>query len=824
VNRRLTIGIGTAVAVLAAGGGVAVLVWPDKPATADAERITSIPPDPSARPPAVRAVVDPLDLSGAVTAAGGIDLGQRATKQFSMLSISWTDPAAAPSGAVEVRTRSARTGQWTAWQRLAVAEAAADRPDEVARTHGATDPIWAGRANGVAARIAGGGALPAGLKLNLIDTDVRAAAAKKANSAGARGAGPTGGQGGGAAGGSAGGQGGGAAGGSAVGFTGGQGGGSVVALAGGDEGDPSATPTETGGTVPGGEESEPTNPPVTTVPTDPTTEPVPTQTVETPATTAPDTQAPPTTTSATTSPAATPSSAVPVPTSTVPVKAQLPPYVSRAGWQADESLVKQPISIASSVKVIWVHHTGFGNDYTCAQSASIVRGIQANDVKVKGLDDMGYNFLVDQCGTLFEGRKGGVTNAVIGAHTVGFNTGSVGIALLGDYTSAHPTVAAETTIAQVAAARLGAYGFNPTSTGQMTEGVTGRKWPINTSVTFPRISGHKDAEQTSAGYLTECPGTYLYDDLPAIRARSVQMITGLAGKSLAGGIAVSGTFYVRSAVTITWTVDTPSASIARFDILRDGKAAATVAGSGRSSTVAMAPGSHTIQVRAVHVSGATAVTPTYKVIADVTAPTVSTAPTPTLRPGTYSTTSVPVTVGYKAGDNVKLYTVTATRPATVHLATTATSWYATMKPGANTTFSLTARDVPGNSRTVAVVRKANLLAESKASRSGSWTTKSSGSYLSGKALSATRKNAKLTYTFTGRSAALLFSRGTRTGQAYVYVDGKKVATIDTKAGKTLYRQAVYVKALTAKKHTIAVVVAGTSGRPTVVSDGLAYIS
>jgi hypothetical protein len=132
--------------------------------------------------------------------------------------------------------------------------------------------------------------------------------------------------------------------------------------------------------------------------------------------------------------------------------------------------------------------------------------------------------------------------------------------------------------------------------------------------------------------------------------------------------------------------------------------------------------------------------------------------------------------------------------------------------------------VPGNTRTVSVVRKANLLAESKASRSGSWTTKSSGSYLSGKALSATKKNAKLTYTFTGRSAALLFSRGSKTGKAYVYLDGKKVATIDTKSTRTLYRQALYVKSLTAKKHTIAVVVVGTSGRPTVVSDGLAYIS
>lgn len=775
MNGRLTIGIGAATAVLAAAGGVAVLVWPSGPAPAAAEQITSIPPDPDAKPPAVRAVVDPLDLAAAVTAAGGVDLSQRRTKLFRMLSVSWTDPRAKPPAAVQVRTRDARTGKWTGWQTMNVAEEAADRPAEAARAHGATDPLWAGRADGVAARIAGGGALPAGLKLNLIDTDVR-----------------SGGQGG-----------------------GGQGGGDVV--------DPSPSVSSGDATAPAGDGTEPTNPPVSSVPTEPTVEPVPTSTPETLTTTAPEstqTVAPPV---STTTAAATSTATVPVPTSTVPVLAQLPPYVSRAGWQADESLVKYAVDVAPAVKMIWVHHTGFGNQYSCADSASVVRGIQANDVKVKGLDDMGYNFLVDPCGTLFEGRTGGVTNAVIGAHTVGFNTGSAGIALLGDYTSAHPSEAAETTIAQVAAARLGAYGFSPTSAAQMTEGVTGRKWPINSTVTFPRISGHKDAEQTSAGYLTECPGTYLYDELPSIRARSVQMITGLTAKSLAGGLWTGGAFYVRSAVTVTWAVDTPSASIDRFELLADGKVAAALPGTARSANASLAAGVHRVAVRAVHVSGATAVTPAYQVYADVTAPAFPAAPAPNLRTGTYSTTSAPVTVSFRATDNVKLWTVTASKPTAANLATTATAWYTAMRPGTNTTFTLTARDVPGNARTVSVVRKANLLAETKAARGGSWSSRSSGSYLGGKALAATRKNAKLTYTFTGRSAALLFSRGAQTGQAYVYLDGKKVATIDTKSSKTLYRQALFVRSLTAKKHTLAVVVVGTNGRPTVVSDGLAYL-
>lgn len=778
MNRRLVIGLGAASALLAAGGGVTVLAWPSGKAENRAVTISSIPPDPSAKQPAVHAEVDSVELASA-------DLPQRATKTFSMVSVSWTDPSAAPQGDIQVKTRSAKTGTWSSWDTLSVAEGAADRPDEAQRERGATDPYWTGKANGVAVKIGGASALPAGLKVNLIDTDAKT---KKPS-------------------------------------TGGQGGG---------EGEPTTSPTATDDTS--APADDPSNPVVSDVPTEPTTEAVPSNTPESAATTEPETAgttaAPSGTTSeSTATPTATPSATTPLPTTSTPVKAQLPAYVTRAGWGADESLVKSPISYASEAKMVFVHHTGFGNGYTCAQAPSVIRGIQANDVTVKGLDDMGYNFLVDQCGTLYEGRKGGVDKAVIGAHTVGFNTASVGIALLGDYTSATPGTAALTTIAQVAAARLGAYGYNPTTTApDMVEGTTGRVWPQGSTVSLPRISGHKDGERywtDQAGgkwsYLTECPGTNLYSQLATIRALSVQQITGLAAQSLGGGLSVSGTFYVRTSVSISWTVTTPSNMISRFELLRDGKVAATVANTARSGSIALAAGSHTVQVRAVHVSGATAVTPSYKVIADVTAPTFPASPAPNLRTGTYSTTSAPVTVGYKAADNVKVYTVTATKPSKVNLSPTATAWYTTMKPGTNTTFSLTAKDVPGNARTATVTRKATLLAETKAAKSGSWTTKSSGSYLSGKALSATKKGAKLTYTFTGRSAALIFSRGSKTGQAYVYLDGKKVATVDTKAGTTSYRQGLWVKSLTAKKHTVAIVVVGTSGRPTVVSDGLVYI-
>lgn len=117
-----------------------------------------------------------------------------------------------------------------------------------------------------------------------------------------------------------------------------------------------------------------------------------------------------------------------------------------------------------------------------------------------------------------------------------------------------------------------------------------------------------------------------------------------------------------------------------------------------------------------------------------------------------------------------------------------------------------------------------ILQETSATKSGSWTTRSSTSYLGGKSYSSASKNASLTWTFTGKSAAWVVSRASTSGQAYVYVDGTKVATVDLKSSTTAYRQAIWTKSWSSSaKHTVKIVVVGTSGRPTITTDGLVYI-
>jgi hypothetical protein len=504
---------------------------------------------------------------------------------------------------------------------------------------------------------------------------------------------------------------------------------------------------------------------------------------------------------------------VPPPVGQVP----LPSYTSRKGWEADEKIVKAPPGIAPAVNVMFVHHTADGATVAdCTKSKAHVRAIQTYQVVGQGWDDIGYNFLVDSCGTLFEGRAGGVDKAVIGAHTYGFNTGSASVAVLGTYTGGGVSTAARKTIAQVAAARLTAYGFDPASTGELTERASDGKFPLGTVVKFPRISGHRD------GDASECPGDALYAQLPDLRVEASAKILALKANAPTGGVSSGGKYYVKGKATLAWTTATPSTSVAKFELLVDGKAGAPLAGTIRTGSVTVPSGPHTLQVRATHVSGNTETTAAATVVSDLTLPVIS-APWISLRTGTVSTTAVPVTVNFKATDNVKVASVSGTAPSAAKLASTATTWPVSSKVGSAVTFTVSAKDLVGNAGKASVVRTTMLQQETSAKRTGTWTTKKVSSHLNGKALSSAKKNTRLTFTFTGRAASLIVGRSTKSGKADVYLDGKKVSTIDTKASKTLYRQAIWSKNTSVGKHTVTVVVRATSGRPGVTVDGLSFI-
>ncbi|MFF7633761.1 peptidoglycan recognition protein [Kitasatospora sp. NPDC008050] len=194
-----------------------------------------------------------------------------------------------------------------------------------------------------------------------------------------------------------------------------------------------------------------------------------------------------------------------------------PGIVTRSGWGADESLRESGYVYTGTVKVVFVHHTDTGNDYGCADSPSVIRSIYQYHVVTNGWRDIGYNFLVDRCGTIYEGRAGGVARSVLGAHTLGFNTDSSGVAALGTYTSDSPPQAQVDGITKIAAWKLGLGSRDAAGTATLTSASDGSRYPQGTSHTFYAISGHRDA------FATDCPGDTLYARLGDIRSRAAHL-------------------------------------------------------------------------------------------------------------------------------------------------------------------------------------------------------------------------------------------------------------------------------------------------------------
>ncbi|HZE29995.1 MAG TPA: N-acetylmuramoyl-L-alanine amidase [Actinoallomurus sp.] len=505
-------------------------------------------------------------------------------------------------------------------------------------------------------------------------------------------------------------------------------------------------------------------------------------------------------------------SASPAPkTSTAP----RPAIVSRAGWGADESLVATPNAYGQTVKAVFVHHTDTGNDYSCADSAAIVRSVFLYHVKTNGWNDIGYNFLVDKCGTLFEGRSGGVDRPVIGAHAYGFNTNSAGVAVLGTFTNVAPPQAALDTVAKVAAWKLGLDGRDPTGTTTLTEGVTDGNFRYGSQVTFHTISGHRDANSTA------CPGL-LYDKLTAIRTAASQWTkpADLTATSLTGATKVNSTYYTKGTVTLGWH----PAAVAGYQLLDNGTVIARPTASATSVTTTLRAGTHQLQLAADNINGTATKSPVLSVVADTSKPVFGRSAALSVRTGTVSTTKVPVSLTWKAGDDRLLQSVKATSPSTATFTPTTTAWSAYAKPSTSTAWSLTAADAAGNTATSSVTRTTSIRSDLSASRTGTWKTTTNSQYLGGRGLYSSAKGATASWTVTTRSVALINKRTTTSGKLYVYVDGAYAATIDTRTSSSLYRQVQWTRTWsTSTRHTIKIKVAGTSGRPTIAIDGLAYI-
>jgi hypothetical protein len=191
-----------------------------------------------------------------------------------------------------------------------------------------------------------------------------------------------------------------------------------------------------------------------------------------------------------------------------------PAIITRSAWGGDGVAPRGEPSYGD-VQVAFVHHTVSANDYGPQDSAGIVLAMAKYHRDTNGWNDLGYNFVVDKYGQIFEGRAGGIDQAVIGAQAQGYNSHSTGIANIGTFSDVGQTDVALDALARLIAWKLPLHGAPVTGQIVLTSGGGElNRYKSGTPVTLERISGHRD------GDATECPGTALYGQLPALRARA----------------------------------------------------------------------------------------------------------------------------------------------------------------------------------------------------------------------------------------------------------------------------------------------------------------
>lgn len=175
-----------------------------------------------------------------------------------------------------------------------------------------------------------------------------------------------------------------------------------------------------------------------------------------------------------------------------------PSVIPRSGWGADESLMTWPPEYRP-LRAVVIHHTVTSDGGV--DPAAVVRAIYYYHAIVRGWGDIGYNYLVDYLGNIYEGRAGGV--GVVGGHALQYNWGSIGVALIGDYQENDVPAAMVESLTTFLAWQCRDHFIHPTQ----------ERFFINR--VLPTIMGHRD------GADTVCPGDRAYALLPAIRAQTL---------------------------------------------------------------------------------------------------------------------------------------------------------------------------------------------------------------------------------------------------------------------------------------------------------------
>lgn len=303
--------------------------------------------------------------------------------------------------------------------------------------------------------------------------------------------------------------------------------------------------------------------------------------------------------------------------------------MSRADWGADESISgwsKGDTQTYYPAQALTVHHTAGSNNLSQDYSAT-VRAIYSYHVQTNGWSDIGYQYLIDGYGKVYEGRNSGHTSrscltaggdgsdfahqtstdyVVTGAHVGNYNSGNVGIALMGCYepTSAcsgdtNPPSGAVDGLENLLASLSTRHHLDPEGNIHYVNPATGASKDV------PTISGHRDWAATA------CPGSNLYVQLPGIRTNVATRIASNPSPTAPEAPTNFSAASSGSTVSLTWAppASDGGSSITSYEVFRDTSTPVSISnppiysGSATSTSDQPAPGTYYYAVRACNSVG-----------------------------------------------------------------------------------------------------------------------------------------------------------------------------------------------------------------------------
>ena len=179
------------------------------------------------------------------------------------------------------------------------------------------------------------------------------------------------------------------------------------------------------------------------------------------------------------------------------------PFIPRSVWGSRfnlDSNIYLPPAIYTNVTHLIIHHSAgsnFSNDW-----AGVVAAYFDYHVNSNGWQDIGYNWLIDPNGVLYEGRGGG--DNIQGAHMCGYNRNTMAVCMLGNFEVATPTDTMMTKLIKLLGYKACKENIDPLGDSDIAS-YSGHMF---------NISGHKDGCPPN---YTTCPGRFLHEKLDLIR-------------------------------------------------------------------------------------------------------------------------------------------------------------------------------------------------------------------------------------------------------------------------------------------------------------------